>query len=125
MSDDRRTLAVGYDVWRTADVFSHLEQIVPAEDISLVIVGYPLTLRGEVGPKARQVDLFIQQLVLRGYAVRRWDERYTTQDASRSLSERGITQRKQRGRIDMSAAVLMLQSFLDASRHGQGDCCGG
>lgn len=125
VSDDRHILAVGYEVWPTADVFSRLERVVSAEEIGLVIVGYPLTLRGEVGPKARQVDLFIQQLVRRGYTVRRWDERYTTQDASRSLSEHGITQRKQRGRIDMSAAVLMLQSYLDAARRGQGECCGG
>ena len=125
VSDDRRILAVGYDVWPTAEVFSRLERAVPTEDIGLVVVGYPLTLCGDVGPKARQVDLFIQALLLRGYTVCRWDERYTTQDASRSLSELGISQRKQRGRIDMSAAVLMLQSYLDAVRGGQGECRGG
>ena len=114
-------LAVGYTVWPTADVFSQLERIVPAEEIACIVVGYPLTLRGEVGPKARQVDLFIRQLLKRGYAVRRWDERYTTQEASRALSKLGISQRKQRGKVDMSAAVLMLQSYLDAARHGPGD----
>jgi putative Holliday junction resolvase len=114
ISDDRAVLAVGYAVWRSADVFSELARIVPVEEVARIVVGYPLTLRGEVGPKAQQVDLFIQQLLQRGYAVRRWDERYTTQEASRALSEIGISQRKQRGKVDMSAAVLMLQSYLDA-----------
>lgn len=117
-------LAVGYAVWRSADVFSELARIVPVEEVARIVVGYPLTLRGEVGPKAQQVDLFIQQLLQRGYAVRRWDERYTTQEASRALSEIGISQRKQRGKVDMSAAVLMLQSYLDAARLGPEDSGG-
>jgi putative Holliday junction resolvase len=124
ISDDRAVLAVGYAAWPTTDVFSQLKRVVPAEEIAAIVVGYPLTLRGEVGPKARQVDLFIRQLLRQGYAVHRWDERYTTQEASRSLSKLGISQRKQRGKVDMSAAVLMLQSYLDAARHGPGDSGG-
>jgi putative Holliday junction resolvase len=121
VSDDRAVLAVGYDVWPTADVLSQLARVVTAEEIATIVVGYPLTLRGESGPQARQVDAFIRRLRRRGFAVRRWDERYTTQDASRALSELGISQRKQRGKLDMSAAVLMLQSYLDAARCGSGD----
>lgn len=114
ISDDRGVLAVGYEVWPAREVFSRLERAVPDEGVAFLVVGYPLTLRGEAGPKAHQVDRFIQQLAKRGYVVRRWDERYTTADASRALSQLGVSQRKQRGKIDMSAAVLMLQSYLDA-----------
>jgi putative Holliday junction resolvase len=117
-------LAVGYAVWPTADVLAQLERVVPVEGVGRIVVGYPLTLRGQAGPQARRVDLFIRKLLQRGYAVHRWDERYTTQDASRSLSKIGISQRKQRGKVDMSAAVLMLQSYLDAARHGQGNSRG-
>jgi len=124
ISDDRALLAVGYAVWPAADVFSQLERTVPAEEIARIVVGYPLTLRGETGPAAGRVDHFIRQLLRRGYAVRRWDERYTTQDASRALSELGISQRKQRGKVDMSAAVLMLQAYLDAARPGPEDSGG-
>jgi putative Holliday junction resolvase len=118
VSDDRKLLAVGYGVWSAADAefFPSLERTVREENIGLIVVGYPLTLRGEVGPKAQEVELFIQKLKDHGYSVQRWDERYTTQDASRSLSRIGVSQRKQRGKIDMSAAVLMLQSYLDESR---------
>lgn len=125
VSDDRARFAVGYGVWPTPEVFARLERAVVDEDVGLIVVGYPLTLRGEVGPKARQVDRFIQQLLHYGYAVRRWDERYTTQEASSTLSQIGISQKKQRGRIDMSAAVIMLQSYLDAARNGQGNNCDG
>ncbi|MBI5059703.1 Holliday junction resolvase RuvX [candidate division KSB1 bacterium] len=116
VSDDRRVLAVGYGIWPAAEpAFSRmLARTVSEEDIEAIIVGYPLTLRGEVGPTARAVDRFIADLEARGYHVFRCDERNTTFSAARSLSRAGISERRQRGRIDMSAAVLMLQSYLDA-----------
>jgi putative Holliday junction resolvase len=123
ISDDRASLAVGYAVWPAAETefWPLLESTIKAESVDRLVVGYPLTLRGEVGPKAREVDAFIEKLQERGYRVDRWDERYTTQDASSSLSRLGISQRKQRGRIDMSAAVLLLQSYLDETRSASKD----
>lgn len=125
VSDELGMLAVGYAVWPTGEIFSRLERTVKEEDIGLLVVGYPLTLRGEIGPKAREVDAFIRELEKRGYRVERCDERYTTQDASRALTGIGISQRKQRGRIDMSAAVLMLQSYLETVRHNMENRGGG
>jgi putative Holliday junction resolvase len=124
ISDERGAFAVGYAVWPTSELLTHLASTVMEEDVGLIVVGYPLTLRGEAGPKAREVDQFIAVLEAKGYAVQRGDERYTTQDASRNLSRLGISQRKQRGKIDMSAAVLMLQAYLD-SRHAEGKDIGG
>ncbi len=117
-SDDRGVLAVGYGVWpaRETEFFPLLEKTVKEEDIAEIIVGYPLTLRGDVGPKAQQVERFIATLERRGYTIRRWDERYSTADVSRTLSEHGISQRKQRGKLDMAAATVILQSYLDARR---------
>ncbi|MBU0507376.1 Holliday junction resolvase RuvX [bacterium] len=122
VSDDRGTLAVGYDVWPTPELLSRLARAVREEGVEQIVVGYPLTLRGEAGRKARQVDRFIGELERAGYLVRRWDERYSTQDASRALTQIGVSQKKQRGRVDMSAAVLILQSYLDSVLHnGEND----
>lgn len=125
ISDDRGVLAVGYDVWPTPEVLTRLARVVRDEAVEQIIVGYPLTLRGETGPKAKQVDRFIRELEQAGYGVRRWDERYSTQDASRALSKLGVSQRRQRGRVDMSAAVLILQSYLDSIRNNGENNLGG
>lgn len=118
ISDDRKSFAVGYGVWSAneSEFFVKLEQTVRDEDVELIVVGFPLTLRGEIGPKAREVDGFIEQLEQRGYSIKRWDERFTSQDASRALSRLGVSQKKQRGKLDMPAAVIMLQSYLDENR---------
>jgi putative Holliday junction resolvase len=121
ITDDRNSFAVGYGVWSSADAefFARLEQAVRTEGVDLIVVGYPLTLRGEIGPKAREVDGFIEKLEQRGYRTQRWDERFTTHDASRTLARLGVSQKKQRGKLDISAAVIMLQSYLDESSTAQ------
>lgn len=125
ISDDRGALAVGYDIWPTSELLVCLARVVRDEAVEEIVVGYPLTLRGETGPKARQVDRFIRELERNGYRVHRWDERYTSQDARRALTEAGLSQRRQRGRVDMSAAVLILQSYLDSIRENGDPSRGG
>lgn len=117
ISDDRCRFAVGYDVWPSdrSTFFQRLEKVAKEEDIGLLIIGYPLRSQGEIGSSAQEVDLLIAELEQRGYSVTRWDERFTSQTASRDLSKIGISQKKQRGRLDMSAAVLILQSYIDES----------
>ncbi len=115
LADDAVRVAVGVGIWaqRGAETIHRFEKLIEEEDIERVIVGYPLTLRGEIGPKAREVEVFIEKLEAAGILVERWDERFTTHQASRDAREAGLSERKQRGRLDMSAAVLMLQSYLD------------
>ena len=115
VSDDRRGLAVGYAVWpaNEAEFLPLLKRAIADEDIGLIVVGYPLTLRGEQGKSTQAVNLFIERLQPLGIPITRADERYTSQEASADLTRIGISQKKQRGKLDMAAAVLLLQSFLD------------
>ncbi|MGB4218210.1 MAG: Holliday junction resolvase RuvX, partial [Bacillota bacterium] len=50
--------------------------------------------------------------------VELWDERLTTVAAERVLDEAGLTWRKKRRVVDMTAACLILQSYLDSRRPG-------
>jgi putative Holliday junction resolvase len=116
LSDDAVSVAVGVGIWeqRGDETIHRLKALIEEEDIERVIVGYPLTLRGDIGPKAREVDVFIEKLEAAGIPVERWDERFTTHQARRDARDAGLSERQQRGRLDMSAAVIMLQSYLDA-----------
>jgi putative Holliday junction resolvase len=118
ITDEDARVAVGLATWtyQGPQTIRQLKKLVEDENVCRVVVGYPLTLRGEVGPKARLVDSFIGRLEAEGVPVERWDERFTTRLASQSARSAGLSERKQRGRLDMPAAVLMLQSYLDAHR---------
>ncbi|MBM3324072.1 MAG: Holliday junction resolvase RuvX [Calditrichaeota bacterium] len=116
ISDESGRLAVGLATWPNegAATVVRLKQLMGEKDIRHVVVGYPLTLRGQVGPKAAEVDAFIHRLERVGIPVERWDERWTTQEVSRTARAAGLSEKKQRGRLDMAAAVVLLQNYLDA-----------
>ena len=80
-----------------------------------VVVGLPYNLDGTIGPQAEKVRAFAADLepVVR-VPVRFWDERLTSVEAERILSERSVAWQRRKGLVDQVAAVLILQGYLDA-----------
>lgn len=94
--------------------FRHLARLVEEYAVSEVVVGLPLTLRGEIGPQAQVVQQVAQQLKARlGLPVHLFDERLTTAAAEQTLRELGVKPEKRKQRVDQIAAALILQDFLD------------
>jgi len=83
-----------------------------------VLVGLPVSLSGREGPAAESVRAFATQIGarLRPLEVRLVDERNTTVDAHRALASAGIRSKDRRAVIDQAAAVIMVQTALDAER---------
>jgi len=99
-----------------------VERLVSEMEVATVVVGWPLLLSGEEGPRALAAREFADRLRmrLRGVNVLLWDERLTTVEAERVLIEGGVRRRKRRGKVDGLAAVLILTGFLDSDRQGDG-----
>jgi putative Holliday junction resolvase len=83
-----------------------------------VVVGLPRSLSGGEGPAARGARSYATALAARisPTPVRLVDERLTTIDAHRTLRESGVPGRAQRAVVDQAAAVLILQTALDAEK---------
>lgn len=120
LSDPGRVIAQTWDtVRRGKDDLAQIAAIAEAEEVTTIVVGWPLTLAGEVGGQAKKVAVFADALAqYTGLPVERWDERLTTVAAQRALREAGIRERRGRQVVDKIAAALILQSWLDASRAG-------
>ncbi len=85
-----------------------------------VVVGLPRSLSGEEGLAARRARDYAGSLQRRlEVPVRLLDERLTTVDAHRNLHRSGVRGRDHRSVVDQAAAVLILQSALDARRAGR------
>lgn len=84
-------------------------------DVAAVVVGLPLTMRGELGEQANRVMTFVDTL---RRAVRCpvpvWDERLTTVQGERALLATDTPRQKRKRLIDQVAAQLILQAYLDA-----------
>jgi putative Holliday junction resolvase len=97
---------------------AELARLVAERGAVEVVVGLPRSLSGRLGPAARAAEEYAAALATRiaPVPVRLADERLSTVAATRALSDRGISARKQRPVVDQAAAVLILQGWLDAAR---------
>lgn len=80
----------------------------------LLVCGLPLTLAGEEGPQAERIRknaAVISEAA--GIPHVFADERLSSAEAKRSLREKGLSEKDMRGKVDMIAASLFLQSWLD------------
>jgi len=83
-------------------------------NVSLWLVGHPITLSGQQGRQAQSVQRFAQDLTAyTGLPVELWDERLTTAQAQRVLKQSGVSIAKRARAVDRLAAVLLLGSYLD------------
>ena len=82
-----------------------------------IIVGNPLHLSGEASPQARRVHRFVEALRAETQLpVQLWDERLSTYEAHEILDSAGHAVREREGIIDQVAAVLILESYMQALR---------
>ena len=95
-------------------VITALQELVQAQDVQTVVIGLPRNMDGTYGPAAQKVREFIAQIQphLSAKMICQ-DERLTTVQASRGLSQMGLSQKELRKKVDSSSAALILQQFLD------------
>jgi putative holliday junction resolvase len=95
-----------------------IASMVLEREVLEVIVGLPRSLTGREGPAAVSARSYAVSLAARisPIPVRLVDERLTTIDAHRNLRDSGMPGRAQRAVVDQAAAVLILQTALDAEQ---------
>jgi putative Holliday junction resolvase len=82
-----------------------------------IVAGNPLYMSGDLSPQAEKAQAFAQLLREEfGLPVHLWDERLTTTEAHRHLHAAGRPGSEHKAVVDQVAAVLILQSWLDAHR---------
>lgn len=95
--------------------FARLERTMREYAVVEIVVGNPLRMSGEAGTQSQKVAEFAEELRRRfQLPVHLWDERLTSAEANRVLREAELSIRKRAQAVDRMAAVLILQSFLEA-----------
>ena len=82
-----------------------------------VVVGLPINMDGTVGPSARRVLDFIEELKLHVVVpVVPWDERLSTAEGQERLRQAGLDRKDRARRADVAAAIVILESYLRRPR---------
>ena len=97
-----------------ANFLSRLKGIIREKEVEMILVGMPRNMDGSYGPAALKVQEFVA--VLRDAVatpLKTWDERLTSAQAQRFLIQGNVRRDKRKEKVDMMAAAILLQSYLD------------
>ena len=96
----------------TAAGLARLAELIEGERAERVVVGLPLTLRGERGEQAQETERFVEALrAVVGVPVESFDERFTT-DLAEAATDAEAPE-------DARAAAHLLTSYLAWSSSGR------
>lgn len=117
VSDPAARVASPVCVLLACEVRTHAQsfrRVLEDWEPSLLLCGLPYTMAGEEGPQARFIREFADQVSKNcDIPVQFTDERLSSTQAKRSLREKGLSEKEMRGKVDMIAAGLFLQAWLD------------
>ncbi|HLB52538.1 MAG TPA: Holliday junction resolvase RuvX, partial [Chlamydiales bacterium] len=120
LSDERQCLALPFCVVEGGK--KAVENTVAAlrsksTEIEKILIGNPLHMNGQVSEMGLLAAEFGRKLqeVLK-IEIELVDERLTSKQAERSLQEFSFSRKQKKAQVDMSAAALFLQSYLDKKK---------
>ncbi len=118
VSDPLGITAQGLDTLQRRNKRCDLEalgRLLQQYQVREIVVGLPLRLSGAEGTQSEKMRRFASDLESHfGVTVHLWDERWTSTEANRLLRGADLSIRKRGQAVDRMAAVLILQSWLEA-----------
>ena len=95
--------------------FQHLARVIRDYHVSEIVVGLPKRLSGAESAQTEKVLDFVEDLKKKfPLPIHLWDERLTSVQANRLLREAELSIEKRAAAVDCMAAMLILQSFMEA-----------
>ena len=124
VSDSLLVTAQGIEIIRRKEenklrrTLARIEELIVEYDISEIVLGLPKNMNGTEGIRAELTNEFKEKLERRtGLPVTLWDERLTTVAADKTMMESGVRRENRKDYVDMIAAVLILQGYLDRKKN--------
>lgn len=120
VSDSLLMTAQGIEIIRRKEenklrrTLARIEELILEYGVREIVLGCPKNMNGTEGVRVELTEEFKDKLERRtGLPVTLWDERLTTVAADRTMMEAGIRRESRKEYVDMIAATLILQGYLD------------
>ena len=96
--------------------YARLAELIKEHEVDTLVVGYPKNMNGTVGERGQACAAMAEELKVKfpECKVVLWDERLSTVAAERVLIDADLRRKKRKQVIDMMAAVVILQNYLDS-----------
>ncbi len=120
VSDSLLITAQGVEIIRRKEAnklrqtLARIEELIEEYEVEEIVLGMPKNMNATEGERAELTYEFKDKLERRtGLPVFMWDERLTTVAADKAMMEAGVRRENRKNYVDMIAAVLILQGYLD------------
>ena len=120
VSDSLLLTAQGVEIIRRKDenklrqTLARIEELIVQYEVEEIVLGLPKNMNATEGVRVELTNEFKDKLERRtGLPVVMWDERLTTVAADKIMMESGIRRENRKEYVDMIAATLILQGYLD------------
>ena len=120
ISDPLLITAQGVEIIRRKDenklrqTLARIEELIVENGVEEIVLGLPKNMNDTQGARVELTMEFKESLERRtGLPVHMWDERLTTVAADKAMMEAGIRRENRKDYVDMIAATLILQGYLD------------
>lgn len=123
ISDELLITAQGIEIVRRKSenklrqTLARIEELIAEYQVEKIVLGLPKNMNNTEGVRCEKTIEFQEMLQRRtGLEVELWDERLTTVAADRAMMEASIRREDRKNYVDMIAATLILQGYLDSRR---------
>lgn len=120
VSDSLLVTAQGVEIIRRKEenklrqTLARIEELIREYEVEEIVLGLPINMNATEGVRVELTMEFKDKLERRtGLPVYTWDERLTTVAADRIMTETGVRRENRKKYVDMIAATLILQGYLD------------
>ena len=126
VSDPLLITAQGVEIVRRKEenklrqTLARIEELIQEYEVEEIVLGLPKNMNDTEGARVELTMDFKEKLERRtGLPVQLWDERLTTVAADKAMMEAGIRRENRKDYVDMIAATLILQGYLDLRANKQ------
>jgi putative Holliday junction resolvase len=119
-TDPLQIIASGLETVPTESLPARLKQLVKAEEVDTIVLGFPTRLDGSDTHITEEVRNFAEKLVkwFPKLEVRLWDERFTSKMAEEEMIRGGVKKKKRQDKqlINEVSATLILRDYMEFRR---------
>jgi putative Holliday junction resolvase len=120
VTDPGQIIANGLETVKAHETIAFLKNYFEAEDVDLVVIGYPKQMNNMASESVRYVNAFIanfkKEFPCKNYYL--MDERFTSKMAFQAMIDGGLKKKKRQDKalIDKVSATILLQSYLEMKK---------
>ncbi|MCD8237942.1 MAG: Holliday junction resolvase RuvX [Clostridiales bacterium] len=97
--------------------------LIKEHNIGIIVLGFPKNMDGTVSERCEKTLVFAERLkrTFKKVKVELQDERLTSVQAERAMFDLGVNGKQRKAAVDMQAAAIILQTYIDKNKNKKGD----